>query len=292
MRGYTQPPVQVGETWGARDRPRTPGVPLRPVELLQLGPDGSKMVRVRRLDDEFHGLDEWIKQTWLVVPWEEAEAQLEDERARLKLWRHATATMEAEDEEAVSHLFSHLEVHPRLHLYRGVTEIQDFEFALDYLGLDFDALLKFDGSRIDRRGVYIGPWEVGLGVARGMARRHAEKVDQLLRDEMSAERDAVRTGWVRRVGRVKGDWCDPEIVIAHLPEYERLHATIRTWAGLDPNEAQDRFDAVSALTAELDRLRGVLADAADRMEFRLGDTRAANRLRREAMVGPQRPQRR
>lgn len=37
-------------------------------------------MRVRYLDGEYQGLDEWVSQERLVVPWEEAEALIADEQ--------------------------------------------------------------------------------------------------------------------------------------------------------------------------------------------------------------------
>ena len=37
-------------------------------------------MKVRRLDGEYEGLEEWVPKVRLVVPWDEQEALLEDER--------------------------------------------------------------------------------------------------------------------------------------------------------------------------------------------------------------------
>lgn len=53
---------------------------MRPVEVVKEGPPRSNKVRVRRLDDEYEGLEEWVPKVRLVAPWDEVEALLEDER--------------------------------------------------------------------------------------------------------------------------------------------------------------------------------------------------------------------
>jgi hypothetical protein len=70
----------VGRRFAYRERARSPGEPVRPVEVVKEGPPRSNKVKVRRLDGEYEGLEEWIPKGRLVAPWEEAEALLEDER--------------------------------------------------------------------------------------------------------------------------------------------------------------------------------------------------------------------
>jgi hypothetical protein len=57
------------------------------------GPPRSNKVRVRWLDGEYEGLEEWVPKIRLLAPWEEAEAPLEDERRML-------AAVEASEEDA------------------------------------------------------------------------------------------------------------------------------------------------------------------------------------------------
>jgi hypothetical protein len=53
--------MEVGEIWAYRDKPRTPGTPVQPVEVLQLGPPRSpKGVRIRWIEGEYAGLDSAI----------------------------------------------------------------------------------------------------------------------------------------------------------------------------------------------------------------------------------------
>jgi hypothetical protein len=66
-----------------RERPRAPGDPVRPVEVVREGPPRSHKARVRRLDGEYEGLEEWVPKARLVAPWDEAERLLEDERRML-----------------------------------------------------------------------------------------------------------------------------------------------------------------------------------------------------------------
>jgi hypothetical protein len=70
----------VGERFAYRERARTPGDPVRPVETVKEGPHGSQKVRIRWLAGEYEGMEEWVPKVRLVAPWEQAEALLADER--------------------------------------------------------------------------------------------------------------------------------------------------------------------------------------------------------------------
>ena len=70
----------VGRRFAYRERARSPGEPVRPVEVVREGPPRSNKAKVRRLDGEYEGLEEWIPKVRLIAPWEEVEALLEDER--------------------------------------------------------------------------------------------------------------------------------------------------------------------------------------------------------------------
>ena len=72
--------MQEGRRYAYRERAHTPGDPVRPVEPVKDGPSRSQKVKVRWLDGEYEGLEEWVPKVRLVVPWDEKEALLEDER--------------------------------------------------------------------------------------------------------------------------------------------------------------------------------------------------------------------
>jgi hypothetical protein len=73
----------VGQRFAYRDRIRAYGEPARPVEVTKEGPSRSNKARVRWLDGEYEGLEEWVPKIRLLAPWEEAEALLDDERRML-----------------------------------------------------------------------------------------------------------------------------------------------------------------------------------------------------------------
>jgi hypothetical protein len=83
----------VGNLFAYRKHVRAYGESVRPVEVTKEGPSRSNKVRIRWLDGEYEGLEEWVPKMRLLAPWDEAEALLEDERRML-------AAVEASEEDA------------------------------------------------------------------------------------------------------------------------------------------------------------------------------------------------
>ncbi len=50
----------VGPRFAYREYAHTLGDPVRPVEVVKGGPPRSQKIRVRRLDGEYEGLEEWV----------------------------------------------------------------------------------------------------------------------------------------------------------------------------------------------------------------------------------------
>jgi sulfopropanediol 3-dehydrogenase len=75
--------TRVGRRFAYREHAHTPGDPVRPVEIVKEGPPRSQKLKVRMLDGEYAGLEQWIPQVRLIAPWVDAGAVLEDERRML-----------------------------------------------------------------------------------------------------------------------------------------------------------------------------------------------------------------
>ena len=71
--------VEIGETWGYRERANDSACPMIPTEILQFGPPRSQKVRVAMRGGEYSGLDMWVPKVRLRVLWAESEAWLRDE---------------------------------------------------------------------------------------------------------------------------------------------------------------------------------------------------------------------
>ena len=150
----------VGRRFAYRERARSPGEPVRPEEVVKEGPPRSNKVKVRRLDGEYEGLEEWFPKVRLVAPWEEAEALLEDER---RMFEALDATGDVYDtvpykavqmvffvlppgEGSDSVFFGHKAVESEL------LNIEDLDAAQKRLGLSAEELLAEPHSYVDRFG--------------------------------------------------------------------------------------------------------------------------------------------
>ena len=59
--------MEIGETWGYRERANDSACPLIPAEVLQFGPPRSHKVRVVMRGGEYSGLDMWVPKVRLRV---------------------------------------------------------------------------------------------------------------------------------------------------------------------------------------------------------------------------------
>jgi hypothetical protein len=60
--------TNVENRFAYREHVRTPGEPVRPVQIVKEGPYRSQWVKVRRLDGEYEGLEEWVPKIRLIAP--------------------------------------------------------------------------------------------------------------------------------------------------------------------------------------------------------------------------------
>ncbi|MEW6172197.1 MAG: hypothetical protein AB1510_03915 [Bacillota bacterium] len=69
----------IGQRFAYR-KTRGLGDPVQPVEVVKEGPPRFQKVRIRYLDGEYEGLEEWVPKSRLVVSWDDAQAFCEDEK--------------------------------------------------------------------------------------------------------------------------------------------------------------------------------------------------------------------
>ena len=133
-----------------RERAHTPGDPVGPVELVKEGPPRSHKAKVRWLDGEYEGLEEWVPKIRLVVPWEEKEALLKDERRMF-------AALEVSDDVygtatylAVETVFFAIPQEAGAEVWCGMKAVERQLLSID--DLDAEELLAEPHSYVDRSG--------------------------------------------------------------------------------------------------------------------------------------------
>lgn len=278
--------MEIGEIWAYRERVNDRACPLVPAEILKFGPPRSHKVRVRLQAGEYMGLDVWVPKPRLVVEWEAADDWLRDERL-LDAVREASwdAYETVEYRAALEAVF----VHPMpdgilLGFGRregALVEIADLPAVAKDLGLDAEELLREPLAFLDRHGTYFAPWPVARRIAMRVAECYADRVLAAIdQKESELQEQAVHGEWVEW-SKGRSFEIPPEKCAERLRDEEPVFALVREWCGQPANE---RFDEVVALRAEVKRLRSVIVETATRLDTE-GLAREAARLRKKA--GPQ-----
>lgn len=240
--------TEEGLHFAYRERAHTPGDPVQPVELVKEGPPRSQKVKVRWLDGEYEGLEEWVPKVRLVVPWDEQEALLEDERRMFAALEasgdvYGTTTYRAVEtvffavlQEAGAEVLLGLRA-----AERELISIDDLEAAAARLDLDVEALLSEPHSYVDRFGEYRGPFGVAVKVAKHCCERFSREVLRHLREEEEELRQELVSG---NLDLSRSWWTDNEAfrerAEARLEELRPIFAIVRGGAGKGPKRSSAR----------------------------------------------------
>jgi hypothetical protein len=259
----------VGKRFAYRERVRAYGEPVRPMEVTKEGPPRSNKARVRWLDGEYEGLEEWVPTIRLLAPWEVAEALLDDERRMLNAVE--VSGEDASDEvtwEAVDEVFGILskisEPSEEVILgYKAIEEdllvVRDLE-AARRLSLDKEEMLAEPNAFVDRSGWYKAPFRTAVKVAKHCCQRFPREVLSRIKKDEDELRQELVSG---NLDPPDSWWFDSarhrEYAEERLRELEPVHALIRRWCG---QEASEEFDQVLALREEVDRLRNLVQETA------------------------------
>lgn len=256
---------EVGKRYGYRERYRTPGEPIRPVLLVKNGPQKSKQVRVRWLDGEYEGLEEWVPEARLIVPWGEVEALQHDERRTLAAVEASGGVCGTVEYEAADPVFMALE--SRLWTYVGyragdreLLATKRLDVLTGALGLSAEELLAEPGAFMDRFGEYKAPFGTAPRLAKLCCRRFAAEIIAYLQAEEDALRQAAVTGHYSSPGSPSVEWeMGVESAEKELGEQVPVFALIRRWCGQD---AVDEYSHIPALRAEVSRLQELVKTTA------------------------------
>ena len=259
----------VGNRFAYREHVRAYGEPVRPVEVTKEGPPRSNKARVRWLDGEYEGLEEWVPKIRLLAPWEQAEALLEDERRMLAAVEVSEDACDEATWEAAGEVFGALSEHstPQEEVflgYKAVEEellvIQDLVAAAKRLGLDKKWMLAQPHAFVDRSGCYRASFQTAVEVAQHCCRRFPREVlsrikkdeDGLRQELVSGNLDISESWWINSTRH-------REYAEERLRKLKPVYALIRQWCG---QEASEEFDQVLALREEVDQLRSLMQETA------------------------------
>lgn len=254
----------VGRRFAYRERAFTPGEPVRPVDVVRKGPSRSNKVRIRWLDGEYEGLEEWVPQIRLVAPWEESEALLEDERRSVAAMEASEETYRTVPWEAVQMVFWAVSIQDDIGIGHRAAErellvIRNLRETARRLGLQSENLLAEPHAYVDRFGDFKAPWHVALRVAQHCCRSFPRKMLRHVDREEDELGEQVATG--RYVSPFSGEVSDirREYAEDRLQEQEPIFALVREWCG---EKALSEFDEIAEFRKEIDQLQGLVKDTA------------------------------
>ncbi|MDP9437810.1 MAG: hypothetical protein M3P49_03550 [Actinomycetota bacterium] len=169
------------------------------MEVISKGPPRSNKVRIRWLDGEYEGLEEWVPQLRLVAPWEQAEALLMDERQSEAAMEASEATFQTVPWLAVQMVFWAVPVEDGIGIgYRAAERellvVDNLEETAPRLGLRAQDLLVEPHAYVDRLGTYKAPWGVALRVAKHCCERFSRDVLRYVKAEEDELKEQVTTG--------------------------------------------------------------------------------------------------
>jgi hypothetical protein len=272
--------MELGERWAHRAAPHTG--PVSEVEVLKVGTQRPLRVKVRFVEEEAEGREEWVAPARLRVPWKQRDQWLAGKE------RWAQLTQDGPEQECAEFLAAStvFEEYPLEGIVsmgwnlreRGVLYVHDVPALAALLDVP-EGFFHADPRTFTDDGTLTAPWPTTLATARLIAKLHAEAlVVTLARHEEQAQRDAMYGRHYR--GRGKGTYIDPEICAEVDREHKPGRDLLRAWCGA---EAVDHLAELTALRTEVIRI-GKLMEQAIQTLRQSGQPNAAEHLERQLGV--------
>lgn len=238
--------IEVGKLYGIRDgRASLPDRPIHKVKVISKLTD-KKQSKVRYLEGEREGLEEYLRSTQFLARWNEVKRALRDDTNLEKLrsanarafndvvWEAIETVIFSTGEDSMWTWETPRGIH-RLRIPTSETSRIEERFELEPLESSHPAAF------LDREGVLNLPFEAAESVAKHIAQREPEAVLLYIKQH---EDELLAAGY------------EPGMRHRHdmLREHQPAYALARQWAGFK-SEAE-------LLTREIERLRGILIQTA------------------------------
>jgi hypothetical protein len=270
--------LRVGSEWAYRQHRDDPIVRVR---VLRIGKERPFRAKVRFVDDEFEGREDWVPRARLKAPW----GELGSWRAREEQWeavRHAAAPTSSSPEywatDYVLSFVADLGVEVGCGRNAAVLSISDPDALADLVGLTAEELGSDAPAFMDNDGSLVAPWATAERVARRVAPLRAK---QLLADIERREAEArwrALHGYYYEVGGGKACYRTPEDCAELDEHWQPGHDLVRKWCGA---EVVNRHDELQGLRDEVVRLSEILERAIRELAW-AGRTSIAAKISREA----------
>jgi hypothetical protein len=186
--------LEPGEKWAYRKAPYNG--PVSEVQVLKIGSQRPLRVKVRFLEEEAEGREEWVPPARLRVPWTQKDNWLENQR------RWDELTSDGPDDEsaeflAASIVFDECPLEGVVWMgwnfrERGLLYIHDAPTLAAMLQVTEDSFRTDPRTLTDDQGTLTAPWPTTVAASRLIAKAHAEHlVNVLARKEERARQRAI-----------------------------------------------------------------------------------------------------
>lgn len=269
-------PLTAGQRWAYRK-----GVcgTVACVEVVRIGTSRPPRVRVRFVEDEYEGKEDWVPPSRLKVRWEHVAAW----KAREDRWaavREVSAHVRGTPEEgAAGWVFDSLPdwdyARRKWNRDSGILIVTDIDGLVADLGIELVTLVDDPSAFTDDDGSLVLPWQAMESIAKVLARKYADRLlPELEKEELEQEHNN-RWGYMSSSGFISAEICS-EVD----QEFRPARQIVREWCGA---EARERQDELVALRSEVRRL-GQLIERAITALRDGGSIRVAHQLERDLGV--------
>ncbi len=256
--------MEVGQYWAYR---RSGTGPFEEVRVQKVGTKSPPRVRVRFMDEEREGDEDWVPRGRLKGLWRDIEELRAEDRAWAAL--RAAGRPETPESDAQFYIFGWLIPETVMDMHGngsdGLAEIRDLPALLEATGLDRSVVLA--PPAIERKGVIYTPWPTTVLIFRAIATSHGAEVVKRAEQELEASHEQSLEFLSER-GFSPGDynWDEAE---PHLERWDDRDKSgpwgvLKNWAGVDGAAAYDDAEAMRAAYVESRRL---LREAVRRMSL-------------------------
>lgn len=242
-------------------------------------------VRVRFLQDEFEGREEWVPPARLKVLWADVESWLAAEQRwetlREASWRDWRDPECQAAETVIETCLDRDVASCGFNKNNGILFIRDGEQLAATLGVELTALTGHELSFVDETGAVAAPFSVMLMVAERLATLEPRKLLAYVEQQEAADQQAAIHGQYHAGRGRDQDWyVKPEHCAETAVEYALVYRFIRQWCGV---EGQGEYNELKALRIEVRRLGHLIERAITAIRV-AGDAKAAASLEQELGV--------
>lgn len=275
MKAANGEPITPRQRWAYRKGARDP---ITCVDVLRLGSARPVRVRVRFVEDDYEGREDWVPPNRLKVRWEDVAAWQEREERWNAVRDASTQARNTTESAAAGWIFDLLPGQRYAHQLsgrdEGALEITNVDALVADLGIDRTMVVDDPVAFTDGDGSLIVPWRVMHELARLLAQKHADHyMSEATKEEREHEHES-------RWGYMAGPdhHISAEICAQVDEEHGRpVRDLVRQWCGTEAIARQDELDA---LRTEVKRLGELIERAVDAVRG-AGDDKSARELERD-----------